>query len=101
MLDKFTRAELTLLAKNIVAAEKLVAKLEAEYNELRLKALRTVEVTQVGKTITLTSGNRIIKAKKPARYNDRYDLQENGKLIAKEVHGGIHDIRFKIAMGKL
>ncbi|MFM8760099.1 MAG: hypothetical protein ACKOD7_00910 [Polynucleobacter victoriensis] len=101
MLDKTTRKELTTLAKNIAAGKKILDKLETDFHNLRLKAVRTVEATQVGKTVTLTSGNRIIKAKKPAGYNDRYDIMENGKLIAKEYFGNIHDIRYAIAMGKL
>jgi hypothetical protein len=43
----------------------------------------------------------VIKAKKPARFNDRYNLTENGRRIATEVFGGIHDIRFAIALGEI
>ena len=101
MLDKTTRKELTTLAKNIAAGKKILDQLETDFHDLRLKAVRTVEATQVGKTVTLTSGNRIIKAKKPTGYNDRWNLTENGKSLGKEVFGNIHDIRFAIAMGKL
>ena len=100
-MDKATRKYINDTAKCLASSKKLVAKLEAEFAELRLKALRTVEMTKEGNTITLTSGKRVIKAKKPARYNDRYDIQENGKMIAKEYFGNIHDIRFAIAMGQI
>jgi hypothetical protein len=101
MLDKITRKELNTLAKNIAAGKKILDKLETDFHNLRLKAVRTVEVAQVGKTVTLTSGQRVIKAKKPAGYNDRWNLTENGKSIGKEVFGNIHDIRYAIAMGNI
>ena len=101
MLDRATRKELATIAKGIQAARDQLDKYEAQYAELRLKAIRSVEMTKVGATVTLESGNRVIKAKKPARYNDRWNLTENGKSIAKEYWGSIHDIRFNIAMGQL
>ena len=101
MLDRATRKELVTIANGINAARRALDKYEDQYNTLRLKAIRTVEMTKVGATVTLESGNRVIKAKKPARYNDRWNLTENGKSIAKEYFGSIHDIRFKIAMGQL
>lgn len=101
MLDKTIRKELATMSKNIQAAKKELSIYEARYDELRLKAIRSVISTKVGETITLEAGNRVIKAKKPARYNDRWNLTENGKSIGKEVFGSIHDIRFNIAMGQL
>ena len=101
MLDKATKKELATMAKNITVARDELSKYEARYAELRVKALRSVTTTKVGETITLEAGNRVIKAKKPARYNDRWNLTENGKRIATEVFGSIHDIRFDIAMGKI
>ena len=100
-MDKATIKAINTLSKNIGATANLLTTLKNEYDELRLKALRTVESTKVGDTITLEAGNRVIKAKKPARYNDRWNLTENGKRIATEYFGGIHDIRFDIAMGKI
>ena len=101
MLDKTTRKELAQIAKGIDSARKALATYEAQYAALRLKAIRTVEMTKVGETITLESGNRVIKARKPRNYNDRWNLTENGKSIGKEVFGGIHDIRFNIVMGQI
>jgi cystathionine beta-lyase family protein involved in aluminum resistance len=101
MLDKHTRKELAQIAKGIDSARKALATYEAQYAALRLKAIRTVEMTKVGETITLEAGNRVIKAKKYARYNDRWSLTEHGKSIAKEYFGSIHDIRFNIAMGQI
>ena len=101
MIDKTTRKELAALSKNIAAVERELGRLDTAYNDLRLKVIRTVTMTKVGETVTLESGNRVIKAKKPARYNDRWNLTENGKSLAKEVFGGIHEIRFAIAMGQL
>lgn len=100
-MDKATRKAITETAKALAGSKKLVAQLEADFAELRLKAIRTVTMTKVGDTVTLESGNRIIKAKKPARYNDRWNLTENGKRIATEYFGGIHDIRFELAMGNI
>ena len=101
MLDKATRKELAQIGNGISAARKALDKYEAQYAELRLKAIRTVTMTKVGDTVTLESSNRVIKAKKPARYNDRWNLTENGKRIATEYFGSIHDIRFNIAMGQI
>jgi len=93
--------KLCKLQDQLIKARERVAQLEEQYAELRLKELRSVTMTKNGATLTLSIGDRVIKAKKPARYNDRWNLTENGKSIAREVFGSIHDIRFAIAMGHL
>lgn len=82
-------------------ARKQVADLEQQIAQLRLEALRQVEMVKNDASITLLFKGRRINAKKPARFNDRYNLTENGKRIATEVFGGIHDIRFAVAMGQI
>ena len=99
MLDKTTRKELVAMVKNITVARAELDKYEARYDELRLKALRTVTTTKVGETITLESGNRIIKAKKN-RFG-RYKVTEGKKTLDAEYFGGIHDLRFAVAMGQI
>ena len=93
--------KVTTIQTQLQNARARVAALEAKFAEARLAELRKVEMTKNGETITLTFGPRVIKAKKPARFNDRYNLTENGKRIATEVFGGIHDIRFAIAQGQI
>lgn len=88
------------LANSIHTTANLLAALKEDYAERRLEALRTVTTTKVGETITLAAGKRILKAKKNAY--GRFTVKEAGKIIVKEyMGGGIHDLRFDIAMGKI
>jgi hypothetical protein len=91
--------KLAKLASKIDQLREQLHSAEAEFQELRLAELRKVEMTKTGETVTLKFGSRVIKAKKPARYNDRWNLTENGRSIGREVFGGIHDIRFAVATG--
>jgi hypothetical protein len=91
----------TVIQTQLQNARARVAELEAKFAEARLSELQKVTMTKNGETITLKFGSRVIKAKKPARFNDRYNLTENGRRIATEVFGGIHDIRFAIALGEI
>ena len=100
MLDKATKKELVTMAKNITVARDELSKYEARYAELRVKALRSVTTTKVGETITLEAGNRILKAKKNA--HGRYKVTEGRKTLVNEyMGGGIHDLRFAVAMGRI
>lgn len=78
-----------------------LASLEQEMAEGRLEALRQVEMVRNDSSITLLFNGRRINAKKPSRFNDRFNLTENGKRIATEMFGSIHDIRFAIATGQI
>ena len=91
---------LSLNAK-IARARTELARLEAEYAERRLALLKSVEMTKTGDTVTLWFDQSLFKAKKPARFRDRWNISKNGKTIAKEVFGSIHDIRFAIAQGQI
>jgi hypothetical protein len=82
-------------------ARKQVAALQEQIAQIRLEALREVEMVKNDASITLLFKGRRINAKKPSRFNDRYNLTENGKRIATEVFGGIHEIRFQIAVGQI
>ena len=100
MVDNATRKELAAMALNINNAEAQLIKMKADYAELRLKALRTVETTKVGDTITLDAGNRILKAKKNS--HGRFKVTEGRKtLVSEYMGGGIHDLRFDIALGNI
>jgi hypothetical protein len=83
----------TKLADSIVAR----AKLNAEYDEHRLATLRKVEMTKVGETVTLKFGDRVLKAKKNARYG-RYKVTDGKTTVVAEYFGGIHDLRFAMAL---
>ena len=82
-------------------ARKQVAALEDQIAQIQLEALRQVEMVKNDASVTLLFKGRNINAKKPGRFNDRYNLTENGKRIATEVFGSIHDIRFLIASGQI
>jgi hypothetical protein len=81
-------------------AQERVAKLEAAYAEQRLDALKQVAMTKNGETITLTFGDRVLKAKKNPR-RGRFNVFEGGKRIVTEYMAGIHDLRFDIALGRI
>jgi hypothetical protein len=74
----------------------LLTKMEADHAELRLAMLRTVDLTKVGETFTLTYKDRIIKAKKN-RYG-RFRVTEGKKVLDNDLFCGIHDLRFSVAM---
>lgn len=93
--------QLKSLAVQISNAKHHLDILESQYAAFRLDALREVEMVKNDASITLLFKGRRINAKKPSRFNDRYNLTENGKRIATEVVGGIHDIRFQIAVGQI
>lgn len=83
-------------------AQKLnAARYEADMLEDRYKALRTlilqrVEVTKVGETLTLTCGERKIKAKKNSR--GHYKVTEGNRILDSEYMHGIAELRYEIAM---
>lgn len=95
-------SKLDKLSKNIEELSLKLQKLNAEYDELRLVSLRNVEIVRPKKadgTITLKSGDRIIKAKKN-RYG-RYVVKEGARILVDEYMYGIHDLRFAISIGKV
>jgi len=94
-------SKITRVVEQLVKAQSRVAKLEAEYSALRLQTLKQVEMTKTGESVTLTFGDQVFKAKKPARFTDRWNISKNGVKIATECFGSIHDIRFAIAMGDI
>jgi hypothetical protein len=90
----------TLVAKMSKAREQLAA-MESQYDELRLAALRKVEVTKRGETVTLTLGTRELKVKRMG-VRRRWRIWEGKTVLVDEyVWGGIHDIRFMLATGKI
>ena len=99
MVDNATRKELAAMALNINNAEAQLIKMKAEYDALRLEALRTVAYTIVGEAIILESGARVIKIKK--NRHGRYKVTEGKTTLVPEYMGGLHDLRFEIAMGNI
>jgi hypothetical protein len=93
-------AKVDRIQEKLARARAQVAKLEAEFAEARLKELQKVEVSQNGETLTLTFGDRVLKAKKHSRYN-RWNVFESGRKIVSEYLYGIHDLRFDIARGAI
>jgi predicted RNase H-like nuclease (RuvC/YqgF family) len=93
--------ELKALSKKIYALRFELAKLEAQFDEKRLEALREVTVTHRGMTVTLTYGNRAVKAKKMGAYS-RWKVWEGDKVLISDYAGGnLHDIRFLLASGQI
>jgi hypothetical protein len=92
---------LNSLKAKIARASAELVQLETEYAERRLAALKSVAMSKMGATVTLSSGTAVFKAKKPARYNDRWNITKEGKRIATEMFGSIHDVRFAIAQGQI
>ena len=94
-------SEIKAQSKKIYAARKVVADLEAEYAELRLKLLREVTITNRGETVTLHRGKRAVKAKKMG-VNRRWKVWEGNKVLLSDYAGGsLHDIRFLLATDQI
>jgi hypothetical protein len=94
-------SELQVLSKKMYALRKELAKLEAQFADQRLEALREVIITSRGKTLTLTYGDRAVKAKKMGQW-DRWRVWEGDTILLHEYTGGnLHDIRFMLAQGKI
>jgi hypothetical protein len=91
--------QLKSLAVQISDAKHHLELLESQYSALRLEALRQVTVVKNAASITLVFNGRRINAK-PVRDN-RYLVKESGKVLAREYFGGIHDLRFEIAVGAI
>ena len=84
--------------KIIAMARRNLETMEAELAEMRLEALRSVEMIKGENTVTLLHGKDVYKCAFNRRYQ-RYSIKKNGVMVVKESLCGIHDIRFQIAMG--
>ena len=84
--------------KIIAMARRNLETMEAELAEMRLEALRSVEMIKGDNTVTLLHGKDVYKCAFNRRYQ-RYSIKKNGVMVVKESLWGIHDIRFQIAMG--
>ena len=84
--------------KIIAMARRNLETMEAELAEMRLEALRSVEMIKGENTVTLLHGKDVYKCAFNRRYQ-RYSIKKNGVMVVKESLWGIHDIRFQIAMG--
>lgn len=91
--------KITALAQQIEETRSELAQLEAQYAELRLEALRQVEMTRVGATTTLVFDNRVIKVKRN-RWG-RLKITEGQQTLNTDYIGGIHDLRFALAVGTM
>lgn len=80
-------------------ARKQLADLEAQRDQLRLEALRQVEMTKNDASITLSFNGRKINARK--NIHNRYVVKEGRKTLKNEYFGSIHDLRFEIARGTI
>ena len=94
-------SKLQKLVKQMSKARAELGKMEEQYQALRLKALKSVEITSIGNTVTLLYGKRSVKAKKMGAYN-RWRVWEGDQILIREYTGGnLHDIRFMIAQGEI
>ena len=98
-MNKTAIKKIDTLIKKIGATSAQLSALKAEYDQLRLEALRTVAYTIVGEAIILESGARIIKIKK--NRHGRYKVTEGKTTLIPEYLGGLHDLRFEVAMGNI
>lgn len=79
---------------------KQLADLEQQLADMRLNALRQVEVIKNDSSITLVFNGRRINAKKNPR-RGRWVVKEGKTTLVNEYFGGIHDLRFDIARGAI
>jgi predicted RNase H-like nuclease (RuvC/YqgF family) len=96
-----SKSKIQTLSKKMYALRQELAKLEAEYADLRLKCLQEVEITGRGETVTLTRGARVLKAKKVG-VRHRWRVWENKAVLINEyTDGNLHDIRFLLATDQI
>ena len=98
-MNKTAIKKIDALSKKIGATSAQLSALKAEYDQLRLEALRTVAYTIVGEAIILEAGARVVKIKKNS--HGRYKVTEGKKVLISEYFGGLHDLRFELAMGNI
>lgn len=98
-MNKAAIKKIDTLSKKIGQVDAELSRMKAEYDALRLEALRTVAYTIVGEAIILESGARIIKIKK--NRHGRYKVTEGKTTLIPEYLGGLHDLRFEVAMGNI
>ena len=83
-------------------ADKLSAELHdinKQIDEFRLATLRKVTVKRNERSTTLTfNGRRLNVTRDAFGYTQ---VKENGKLVAKNFFGNIHDVRFAVALGEI
>lgn len=93
--------KLETLAARMAKTRELLKTLEAEYEELRLVQIRKVEYTKNDKTgaYALSFNGRKLNAAFGTW--GRLKVTENRKVIVPEFWGGIHDLRFEIALGNV
>ena len=90
------------LVEKMSKAREQLAAMEAEYAELRLENLRKVTMVKAGKTTTLTFKTRVIKVTHCRNDTRGLNIMEGGRMLVNEYRGGgIHDIRFMLATGKI
>lgn len=80
-------------------ARNQVADLEAQLAQLRLEALRQVEVKKNSASITLVFKGRKINARK--NLHNRFVVKEGTKILKSEYAGNLHALRFDIAVGNI
>jgi 16S rRNA U516 pseudouridylate synthase RsuA-like enzyme len=76
-----------------------LAQIQAQMEQFRLEQLRKVEMVKNASSTSLLFKGRTINAKKN-RWG-RLVIKEGKKTLVKEYFGGIHDVRFAVAMGQL
>ena len=92
-------AKLEALKTKLSTARARVAKLEEEFETVRLAELRRVDYTKNDNSYTLRFNGRKINAEFGVW--GRLKVTENRKVIVSEFDGGIHDLRFAIALGNV
>jgi hypothetical protein len=78
---------------------KQLAALESQLADIRLAALRQVEMVKNDRSITLVFNGRRINAKK--NVHNRYVVKEGKSTLKDEYFGSIHDLRYDIARGTI
>ena len=88
---------LKALTQQINETRTVLKELETEFNDLRLESLRQVSMTRTGDKTLLGFGDRKFTVTRN-RYG-RLTVKEGRKTVDSDYIGGIHDLRFAIAIG--
>ena len=87
------------LAQAVIDARTNLEVAEAKLDEVN-KVLRAgVTVVKVGKTFTMTKGDVAIKCVQNRHF--RFDVKRNNKMIVRDTHLSINELRLAVALGNV
>lgn len=92
--------KMTQVLERLEKAQAQVAKLEAQFNELKRAEINKVEVRENISSVTLVFNGRAINSRQnPTRRGFR--VVEGGKILKSDYRGNLKDLCFDLATGRI